>query len=94
MKPPPKLTFRQKLWPPIEPVVLILLRDIILFFIVLAALLVGFAGIAGLKAFGMPEDRLQILETAHFWAYTTVEIMFLLDMVLKTFLQIFIKRHG
>lgn len=92
MKPPPKPTFRQKLWPPIEPVVLILLRDIILFFIVLAALLVGFAGIAGLKAFGMPEQRLQILETFHFWAYTTIEVLFLLDMVLKTFLEIFRKR--
>jgi len=92
MKPPPQPTFRQKLWPPIEPVVLILLRDIILFFIVLAALLVGFAGIAGLKAFGMPEQRLQILETMHFWAYTTVEVLFLLDMVLKTFLEIFRKR--
>jgi hypothetical protein len=92
MKTPPKPTFRQKLWPPIEPVVLILLRDIILFFIVLAALLVGFAGIAGLKAFGMSEQRLQILETMHFWAYTTVEFLFLLDMVLKIFLQIFRKR--
>jgi len=92
MKPPPKPTFRQKLWPPIEPVVLILLRDIILFFIVLAALFVGFAGIAGLKAFGMSEQRLQILETGHFWAYTTVEVLFLLDMVLKIFLKIFIKR--
>ena len=92
MKTPPKPTFRQKLWASLEPVVLILLRDIILFFIVLAALLVGFAGIAGLKAFGMPQERLQILETMHFWAYTTVAILFLLDMVLKIFLQIFIKR--
>ncbi len=79
------------LWPPIEPVVLILLRDIILFFIVLAALLVGFAGIAGLKAFGMPQERLQILETIHFWAYTTVEMLFLFDMVFKTFAKIFMK---
>jgi hypothetical protein len=92
MKPPPKHTFSQKLWPPIEPVVLILLRDIILFFIVLAALLVVFVGIEGLKAFGMSPERLQILETMHFWAYTTVEYLFLLDMVLKIFLQIFAKR--
>jgi hypothetical protein len=92
MKQPPKPTFRQKLWPPIEPVVLILLGDISLFFIVLAALLVGFAGIAGLKAFGMPQERLQILETMHFWAYTTVEVLFLVDMVLKIFLKIFLKR--
>jgi hypothetical protein len=92
MRTPPKPTFMQKLRASLEPVVLILLRDIILFFIVLAALLVGFAGIAGLKAFGMSEQWLQILETMHFWAYTTVEVLFLLDMVLKIFLEILIKR--
>ena len=89
MKPPPKPTFRQKLWPPIEPVVLILLRDIILFFIVLAAMLVAFVGIAGLKALGMPPERLQILETMHFWAYTTVAFLFLFDMIMKIVLKIF-----
>ena len=92
MKPPPKPTFRQKLWPPIEPVVLILLQDTILFLIVLAALFIVLAGIAGLKAFGMPQERLQILETVHFWAYTTVEVLFLMDMVLKIILEIFRKR--
>ena len=92
MKPPPKITFRQKLWPPIEPVVLILLRDIILFFIVLAAMLVAFAGISGLKALGMSPERLQILETMHFWAYTTVEFLFLFDMIMKIVLEIFKKR--
>jgi hypothetical protein len=92
MKPPPKPTFRQKLWPPIEPVVLILLRDIILFFIVLAAMLVVYVGTAGLKAFGMPEQRLQILETMHFWAYTTVEFLFLFDMIMKIVFEIFKKR--
>ena len=92
MKPPPKPTFREKLWLPIEPVVLILLRDIILFFIVLAALLVAFVGIAGLKAFGMSEQRLQILETMHFWAYTTVEFLFLFDMIMKIVLESFKKR--
>ena len=92
MKPPPKPTFRQKLWYPIELVVLILLRDIILFLIVLAVLFVVFAGIEGLKAFGMPEKRLQILETMHFWAYTVVAFLFLLDMIMKIVLEIFKKR--
>jgi hypothetical protein len=92
MKQPPKPTFKQKLWASLEPAILILLNDIALFFIVLAALLVGYAGIGGLKAFGMPEARLQIIETVHFWAYTTVEILFLLDMILKILLELFKKR--
>jgi hypothetical protein len=92
MKQPSKPTFKQKFWASLEPVVLILLKDIALFFIVLAALLIGFAGIESLRAFGMREERLEVLETVHFWAYTAVEILFLLDMVLKTVLELFRKR--
>jgi hypothetical protein len=92
MKTPPKPTFKQKLWVSLEPMVLILLKDIALFFTVLAALLIGFAGIAGLRALGINQQRLDILETFHFWAYTATEILFLLDMVLKTVLELFRKR--
>jgi len=61
MKTPPKPTFKQRLWSSLEPVVLILLRDIILFLIVLAALIVGFVGVAGLKALGMSPQRAEFL---------------------------------
>jgi len=88
-----KPTFKQKLWLQLEPVLIILLRDIILFFIVLSALLVGFVGIAGLRAFGMPPERLNILETMHWYAYIAVEFLFLFDMVLKIILEISRKKQ-
>ena len=57
MKTPLRPGFKQKLWSSLEPVLIILLRDFLLFLIVLAALVVGFAGVAGLKALGMPPER-------------------------------------
>ena len=88
MKTPPKPTFKQKLWSSLEPVLVILLRDITLFLIVLAALVVGFAGVAGLKALGMPPERVEFLEAMHWYAYLTVAFIFLLDMVIKTILDV------
>jgi hypothetical protein len=89
---PPKPTFKQTLWSSLEPVLVILLRDIILFLIVLAALVVGFAGVAGLKALGMPPERTEILEALHWYAYLTVASIFLLDMVVKTILEVVRKK--
>ena len=92
MKTPPKPTFKQKLWCSLEPVLVILLRDIILFLIVFAALVVGFAGVAGLKALGMSPERLKMLELIHSYAYLGVAFMFLLDMVVKKGVEIFGKK--
>jgi hypothetical protein len=87
MKTPPKPTFKQKLWVSLEPFVLILLRDIILFLIVFAALVIAFVGVAALKALGMPAERLDLLERAHSYAYLAVALIFLLDMVAKIILE-------
>jgi hypothetical protein len=92
MKQPPKPTFKQKLWASLEPVILILLRDIILFLMVLAALVVGYAGVAALKALGMPPRRLEILEMVHSYAYLGIACIFLFDMVAKTILEVVTKK--
>lgn len=88
---PPKPTFKQRLWSSLEPFLIILLRDIALFLIVLAALVLGFVGVTALKAAGMPPERTQILETMHFYAYLIVAFIFLLDMVAKVSLEVFRK---
>ena len=92
MKSVPKPSFKQKLWSSLKDVVLILLKDIILFMIVLAALAFAYLGIAGLKAPGMAPERCQVLEIMHFYGYMAVLCIFLLDMVLKTILEVFKKR--
>jgi len=71
----------------VERPLLILLTDIILFLVILAALLVGFLGIAGLKALGMSPARIEILETMHFYGYLTVGGIFLLDMIGKIIIE-------
>lgn len=71
---------------------LILLRDILLFLIVLAALVVGYAGVAGLKALGMRPERVDLLETMHWYAYLAVAFIFLLDMVVRTVVQVLARK--
>ena len=83
MKTPPKPSFGQKLWSSVADPMLILLSDVILFLIVLAALLVGFLGITGLKAFGVRPERIELFETIHFYGYLSVEAVFICDMLFK-----------
>jgi len=86
---PPKPKFKERLWARLEPIVLILLSDILLFLIVLAALVIAFTGISGLRALGMRPERLEILETLHWYAYLAVSTMFLIDMLFRTILELF-----
>jgi len=72
-----------------EPFVLILLGDILLFLMVFAALVVVYAGVAGMKALGMRPERVEVLETMHWYAYLAVAFEFLLDMVVKIIVQMF-----
>jgi hypothetical protein len=59
---------------------------------VLAALIVGFAGVAALEALGMPNERVKILEAMHWYAYLVVAFIFLVDMVFKMILEVFSKK--
>jgi len=52
-------------------------------------MVVGYAGVAALKAFGMPPERLTLLEIVHSYAYLAVAVLFLLDMFAKILLETF-----
>jgi hypothetical protein len=86
-------TFKQKLWASLEPIMLILLKDIIIFLIVLATLVVVFAGVAGMKALGIRPERAEMFETLHFYAYLAVATILLIDLILKTLLEAFGKKQ-
>jgi hypothetical protein len=92
MKKAPAPTFKDKLWTRLESIILILVTDIVLFLIVLAALLIAYAAINGLKALGMSESRLELLETIHWYAYLAVSTLFLFDMLVKTLMELFKSR--
>ena len=87
-KPPPTPKFKEKLWTRLEPIVLILVSDIVLFLIVLAGLVIAYTGISGLRALGMRPERLDILDTIHAYAYLGVSVIFLLDMVVRSFIEV------
>ncbi len=88
----PSLTFKQKLWASLEPIMFILLKDIIIFLIVLATLVIVFAGVAGMKALGMRPERAEMFETLHFYAYLAVACILLVDLIFKTLVESFGKK--
>jgi hypothetical protein len=79
----PESTFRAELWRDIRPSVLALPGDVALFFLWLAALTLVFVGLRGLSALGYRSERVELLETLHYYAYLPVFAMFLVDLIWK-----------
>ena len=92
MKKTPQPTFNQKLWVSLEPIMLILVKDIIIFLVILATLVIVFAGVAGMKALGMRPERAEFFETLHFYAYAAVATVLGLDLLSKTIFELLGKK--
>ena len=68
--------------------------DIVVFSVILSALLIGFMGLRALAAIGFDRDRVQTLETMHYWCYTVVFGLFCLDLLYKVTLALFFRKEG
>ena len=84
--------FLTELWTEIRPSVTALLGDLALFIVWLGALTLVFAGLRGLSALGYRQERIDLLETLHYYAYLPVYVLFLLDLILKVGLHIFSRK--
>jgi hypothetical protein len=84
MKKPPKLSFKMKLWSALEPAVIILLHDIILWLIIFAGLAIVFWGLSFLKLLGVSETWLNGFEKIHLLGSLIIAVLFVFDMVMKT----------
>lgn len=92
MKKGSPLTFKQKLWISLEPIMLILLKDIIIFAVIFATLVVVFAGVAGMKALGLRPQRAEFFETLHFYTNAAVATALCIDFFFKTILELFARK--
>jgi len=82
-KPPTQPKFREKLWKSIEEPLIIILGDILLFLVALGGLIVGMYAFPFLAAKGMKPERVELLETVHFWSYFAILLIFGIDMAFK-----------
>jgi len=78
-----------EIWQENRPIFKAVLSDVLLFVFVLAALLTCFVLLELIARAGYPQERIQTLESLHYWAYLTAFSMFLLDLLWKLILYLF-----
>ncbi len=91
--PKPSSLLVKEIWSERRDVVKVLLADVMLFFLVLGALLLGFLGLQALKVAGYPVERIVLFERIHYWAYLAAFSLFLLDLLVELFRALFLKRR-
>ena len=79
-------SFSARAWEGIELKARVLCGDILLFLIAIAGLTLVFMALQGLSVLGYPPERIEILETLHYWAYVVILASFVLDLLVKIFL--------
>ena len=70
-----------------------ILTDILLFLLALAALFGGYKALHALEVAGYPHDRVARFEALHYWAYLSVDGLFLSDLVVKLFVSLFLRHR-
>ena len=84
--------FLVEIWNENREVFKVLIADIVFFLTILFALFVVFLAFRGMEKAGYPPNRLATFETLHYWAYHVVLVIFLLDMIMKLFLFLVLRR--
>jgi hypothetical protein len=80
---PKPIGYWEQRWKSIETPANALIEDAMLLCIVVAGLTVSFLALGVMAAFGYPSERVEIMETLHYWAYLACLLTFLADMLRK-----------
>ena len=78
-----------EIWEEHRPIFKAVIGDSLGFLLVLTALLGSFWAIRVTEQAGYPKAWLRYMEAAHFWAYFSFFLMFLIDLGIKLFLILF-----
>ena len=73
----------ERRWKRIEPTVSLFVEDTAKFACGILALAICYGLLRALEAMGYASERVEFLETAHYYAFAAVLVMFMLDLVLK-----------
>jgi hypothetical protein len=83
--------FGKKLWRDIEPSAVIIIGEYARFFLLFAGTAFAYALLLGLKVMGVPSARIQVFEDMDYWVVLVVLAMFLVNLVLRVFLILFVR---
>jgi hypothetical protein len=90
---PRRVPLLSEIWTEKRPVFKAVITDVFLFFLVLGGLCLCYAALRGMEAIGYPHERVARLEQLHYWAYLGVVGLFLVDLVLKLFIFLFLRKN-
>ncbi|SRR6266576_3644617 len=82
---PPRRHFLLEIWDEKREAFKALVADAFLFLTAFLILIIVFWGFRSLERAGYPRERLAAFETLHYWAYYTVLVIFLADLIMKLF---------
>ena len=72
-----------------------MITDALLFLCTLVILAFCYSVLRLLKWLGYPQDRVALMETVHYWAYVSVDFLFIIDLFYKLLCFLFFRRsHG
>ena len=74
-------SFGTRVWKGIELTVTAIVQDIFLFIVLIAGLVVAYLCLEILKLLGYNRERIDTLESLHYWAYVSTLGVFLLDLL-------------
>jgi hypothetical protein len=85
--------FWKQRWTNIEPVAAALIEDCMLFLLIIAILSITYYALGILAGLGYKQERVERIETIHYWAYLTVFTTMMADFVVRVTLHLFFGRR-
>jgi len=89
----PQDTFWSNVWKNVEPAVTSTIEDVLLLLTLIGALTIVYGALVGLALLGYNSDRIDTLDTIHYWAVLPVVVVFAVSWVIRMLLHVFRKRQ-
>jgi hypothetical protein len=89
---PETIGYWKQRWKGIEVPANALVEDSMLLCILLAGLTVAFLALGVMAGFGFNPERVELMETLHYWAYLACLVTFLADMLRTVLWHVFGKK--
>jgi len=80
--------FATSVWKEIRDRLVGVVSDACLFLVWLFILLVSFLALHAMARFGYPAERLDFIESIHYYAYLSIFVLFMFDLFAKTVVSI------
>jgi hypothetical protein len=83
-----------EMWDDTREIVKAITTDVVLFLLAIGALFICYLVLHQMEVAGYPHENIARLEELHFWAYLAVAGLFAMDLLVKLFVFLFLRKRG